>query len=331
MRFHQLDLNLLFALDILLEEQNITRAAERLHMTQSATSGVLSRLRAYFDDELLVQVGRTMQPTPYAKQLELPVREVLLTIQSSITAKPVLDLSTSKRHFRLIISDYLISTVFATVVQEAYRQAPQISFELISPGDTSYHLLSRGEIDLMICPEQYLTSEHPSERIFDEEHVCVIWKDNTEIGEILSLEQYLEAGHVATGFGRNRRMGIEEWFMSEYGCARRIEVVTNNFTTLPQLVVGTHRIATMHRRLAIQFAALMPLRILPAPVKLPTITECMTWHRSMECDPMLRWLRRVILDTMSQPEPTTVAPLANAGVLRQDFTDHFRSLAPSRN
>lgn len=113
MRFNHLDLNLLVALDVLLEEQNITRAAERLHMTQSATSGVLARLRTYFEDELLVQVGRKMQPTPYATELAKPVREVLLTIQSSITAKPVFDPATSKRHFRLVTSDYLISVLFA--------------------------------------------------------------------------------------------------------------------------------------------------------------------------------------------------------------------------
>ena len=87
MRFHHLDLNLLVALDVLLDEQNITRAAERLHMTQSATSGVLGRLRSFFEDELLVQVGRRMQPTPYALELASPVREVLMTIRSSITAR----------------------------------------------------------------------------------------------------------------------------------------------------------------------------------------------------------------------------------------------------
>lgn len=94
MRFHHLDLNLLVALDVLLDEQNITRAAERLHMTQSATSGVLGRLRKYFEDDLLVQVGRSMQPTAYALELAKPVREVLLTISSSITSKPVFDPST---------------------------------------------------------------------------------------------------------------------------------------------------------------------------------------------------------------------------------------------
>lgn len=294
MRFNHLDLNLLVALDVLLEEQNITRAAERLHMTQSATSGVLGRLRTYFEDELLVQVGRKMQPTPYATELAKPVREVLLTIQSSITAKPVFDPATSKRHFRLVTSDYLISVLFAQVIQKIHQEAPHITFEMLGPSDNSGELLVRGEVDLMIVPERYIIEGHPSRLLFEEEHVCVVWQGNTQVGHSLSLEQYMEMGHVSVGFGRTRHMSIEEWFMNQYGFNRRIEVVTNDFNTLPQLVVGTQRIATMHQRLANLYAQYLPLRILPPPVKIPVMFEYLLWHRSVDGDPMHRWLRERI-------------------------------------
>jgi DNA-binding transcriptional LysR family regulator len=294
MRFNHLDLNLLVALDVLLEEQNITRAAERLHMTQSATSGVLGRLRTYFEDELLVQVGRKMQPTPYATELAKPVREVLLTIQSSITAKPVFDPATSKRHFRLVTSDYLISVLFAQVIQKIHQEAPHITFEMLGPSDNSGELLVRGEVDLMIVPERYIIEGHPSRLLFEEEHVCVVWQGNTQVGDSLSLEQYMEMGHVSVGFGRTRHMSIEEWFMNQYGFNRRIEVVTNDFNTLPQLVVGTQRIATMHQRLANLYAQYLPLRILPPPVKIPVMFEYLLWHRSVDGDPMHRWLRERI-------------------------------------
>jgi len=294
MRFNHLDLNLLVALDVLLEEQNITRAAERLHMTQSATSGVLGRLRTYFEDELLVQVGRKMQPTPYATELAKPVREVLLTIQSSITAKPVFDPASSKRHFRLVTSDYLISVLFAQVIQKIHQEAPHITFEMLGPSDNSGELLVRGEVDLMIVPERYIIEGHPSRLLFEEEHVCVVWQGNTQVGDSLSLEQYMEMGHVSVGFGRTRHMSIEEWFMNQYGFNRRIEVVTNDFNTLPQLVVGTQRIATMHQRLANLYAQYLPLRILPPPVKIPVMFEYLLWHRSVDGDPMHRWLRERI-------------------------------------
>lgn len=306
MRFHHLDLNLLVALDVLLEEQNITRAAERLHMTQSATSGVLGRLRAFFEDELLVQVGRKMQPTPYALELAVPVREVLLTIRASITAKPVFDPGSSKRHFRLVTSDYLISVLFAQVIQKIHQQAPHITFEILTPGDNSAELLMRGEVDMMIVPERYIIDGHPAQLLFEEDHVCVVWRDNPQVGESLTLEQYMQMGHISVGFGRNRHLSIEDWFMSQYGFHRRLEVITNDFNTLPQLLVGTHRVATMHRRLAELYARYLPLRILPPPVKIPVMREYMLWHRSMEGDPMHRWLRERIRDFIQsldqQPE-----------------------------
>ncbi|QJP09990.1 LysR family transcriptional regulator [Pseudomonas multiresinivorans] len=294
MRFHHLDLNLLVALDVLLEEQNITRAAERLHMTQSATSGVLGRLRKYFEDDLLVQVGRSMQPTPYALELAGPVREVLLTIRSSITAKPVFDPASSKRHFRLIASDYLISVLFSQVIQRIHKEAPGITFEMHPPGEQAVEMTLRGEVDLMFVPERYLIEGHPSQLLFEEEHVCVVWKGNTAVGDTLTLEQYMDMGHISVAFGRSRQLSIEDWFMSQYGFKRRLEVITNDFNTLPQLLVGTHRIATMHRRLAELYAQYLPLRILPAPVKIPVMRESMQWHRSMDGDPMHRWLREKV-------------------------------------
>ncbi|WP_137820745.1 LysR family transcriptional regulator [Pseudomonas sp. D(2018)] len=307
MRFKHLDLNLLVALDVLLEEQNITRAAARLHMTQSATSGVLGRLRTYFEDDLLVQVGRKMMPTPLAKELEIPVREVLLKIQTSITAKPVYDIAESKRHFRIMASDYLISVVFAEVIREINQEAPLMTFELISPGETAVEMLMRGEVDLMIAPEHYIVKEHPSELLFEEQHVCVVWADNNSIGERITLEQYLDMGHVGVAFGRSRTPGIEEWFMSQYGCKRRLEVITHDFNTLPQLVVGTQRIATMHSRLARLYARNLPLRILPPPVELPAMQEYMSWHRSLDRDPMLRWLRQKLAQIVQRPDSPVLA------------------------
>ncbi|WP_047530143.1 LysR family transcriptional regulator [Pseudomonas sp. 11/12A] len=307
MRFNHLDLNLLVALDVLLEEQNITRAAERLHMTQSATSGVLGRLRTYFEDELLVQVGRKMQPTPFALELVHPVREVLLTIKSSITAKPVFAPTTSKRHFRLVTSDYLISVLFAQVIQKIHQEAPNITFEMLGPGDNSGELLIRGEVDLMIVPERYIIEGHPSQLLFEEEHVCVVWQGNTLVGDSLTLEQYMDMGHVSVGFGRTRHMSIEEWFMNQYGFNRRLEVITNDFNTLPQLVVGTQRIATMHQRLARLYAEYLPLRILPPPVRIPVMREFMLWHRSVDGDPMHRWLRERISEFIQHLEQDHIA------------------------
>lgn len=291
MRFHRLDLNLLVALDVLLEEQNITRAAERLHMTQSATSGVLARLRKYFEDDLLVQVGRKMMPTALALELEQPVREVLMTIQSSITAKPALEPSLSKRHFRIAASDYVVSVLLCDAIQHINAQAPQVTFEMIALTEQTFQALNRGQVDLLVIPDRYVPDDQPSQVLFDEDHVCMVWQDNTLVSEEISLEQYLSMGHVAVSFGRTRQLAIEEQLMKHQ---RRIEVLTHDFNTLPQLLIGTQRIATMHRRLARLYSEHWPLRMLPTPMPTPTIQEHLVWHRSMDRDPMLRWLREQI-------------------------------------
>lgn len=300
MRFENLDLNLLVALDVLLEELNITRAAERLNVTQSAASGVLGRLRTYFDDDLLVQVGRTMQPTPFALTLQQPVREVLLTIRSSIIHRPEFDPATSKRHFRVVTSDYLVTVLLAQVLQNVYQTAPHITFEVIGPNEASDEMLGRGEVDLMIAPERYLVKGHPSQLVFEEQHVCVVCQRNALVGKTLQLEQYLELGHVSVSFGRSRVPSVEEWLMNQFGVSRRLEVITNNFNTLPQLVVGTNRIATMHTRLAYICIKRQPLRILPPPVELPPMREFMIWHRALDNDPMHRWLREQIVATAAK-------------------------------
>lgn len=294
MRYKRLDLNLLLALDILLDECSVTRAAARLNLSQSATSGAMARLREYFDDELLVQVGRQMVRTPLAESLCEPVRSVLLKIQSTIETKPGFDPATSTRHFRIVGSDYPVTVVLTECARLLAERSPHITLEVIAPSDSMQDLISRAEVDLIIIPEKYLSEEHPSEVLFTDTHVCVAWSGNQNIGATLSLEQYLESGHVTTNFGRRRGPSIDELYLQSTGYMRRIEVTTNTFNTVPQYVIGTARIATMHKRLAEVFANYFPLKILPSPIPIPVLVETMQWHRSLENDLSHRWLRALL-------------------------------------
>lgn len=296
MHFKKLDLNLLVALNILLEEQNITRAANRLNVTQSAASGILSRLRTYFEDDLLVQVGRKMQPTAYALELATPVREVLLKIKAEITTRPTFDPALSDRRFRIVTSDYLITIFLADLISHIRTLAPHVRFEILSPSDNTQDLLSRGEVDLLIVPERYVGSTHQHQFLFAEELACAVWNKNTQISDTLTFEQYVEMGHITVGFGIGRILSVEEELINEYGITRRLEVVTHDFNTLPQLLLGTDRIVTTHKRLLVRYSKHLPIRLLPTPVELSATREHMVWHRSMDNDPMLRWLRQQISD-----------------------------------
>jgi DNA-binding transcriptional LysR family regulator len=157
-------------------------------------------------------------------------------------------------------------------------------------------LLDRGEADLMIMPKQYLSESHPSETLFADDFVCVAWADNQELrGRNISMRNYLRLGHVVVRFGEHQEVpAFEEKFMEHFSGARRIEVVTTGFTLVPQLVVGTTRIATVHRRLAQFYAKQLPLKILKPPVEIPPVVESMQWHAIRDGDPGLRWLRRIL-------------------------------------
>ncbi len=131
MHFHKLDLNLLVALDTLLEEKSVSRAADRLNLSQSAMSSALSRLRDYFGDELLIPVGRRMEPTALALSLASPVRDILQRIRTTVQTRPSFDPGTAQRRFRIMTSDYLIEVLLAEAVRELAVIAPVIQLQVL--------------------------------------------------------------------------------------------------------------------------------------------------------------------------------------------------------
>ena len=287
-----LDLNLLMVLDALFVEKNVTRAGERIHLSQSATSGALSRLREYFKDDLLVPVGRRMVLTPLAEELAQPVRELLQHAEAVIRRTPVFSPETSERKFRIVMSDYIAIVLMTRALPQIQRSAPGITLQIM-PLRTD--ALEQGDADLAILPVQILAKDHPFEVLFHDEFVCIACATNKLIGKSLSLRDYLSLSHVAVRFGEQQEVpSLEDEFLGSLGQKRRIEVVTTGFTLLPHLILGTTRIATIQRRLAEFYARQMPLKIVRFPKQLPQIEEVMQWHAFRNADPGLLWLRRTL-------------------------------------
>lgn len=290
MRFNNLDLNLLVALDALLAEQSITKAARKLNLSQSATSGVLARLREYFGDELLVQVGRTMVRTTLGDQLVNPVRNVLLEIQSTIETRQVFKPEHSSRHFRIVASDYSTCVVLSQLVRQLSISAPGVSVEIISPKETTIIQVERGEIDVVLMPKTVSgLEEHSGELLFRDTYSCVAWKKNTVVRDSISLTQYQCMDHVAVHIGN--ASSFEELAVCKTSVTRRIVTTVDQFSTLPQLLIGTDRIATIQTRLAILAAKSLPLRILPPPLEIPELEMMMRWHRVLDGNRSHQWLR----------------------------------------
>ena len=296
MQLHHLDLNLLIALDALLTDCNITAAGRRVHLTQSAMSGALSRLREFFGDELLTPVGRKMIRTTLGERLAEPVRAILLKIQETLALVPTFDPLQSRRRFSMMMSDYVSTVLMPPVLARVQREAPHVEIEVLS-NDFSHPLeiLERADVDFIIMPSMYLHKSHPSSVVFDDDYVCVAWEGNEQVRESLTVEQYFAMGHISVQFGRSNAPMADNFINSQFGRRRRVEVIAMNFNALIQYVVGSNRLASAHRRLANYYAARHPIRLLESPFEIPRITESMQWHNCFDGDPGSLWLRETIL------------------------------------
>jgi DNA-binding transcriptional LysR family regulator len=291
MRFNKLDLNLLVALEAMLSLQSVSRAAEQLHMSQSAMSSALTRLRDYFDDELLVQVGRRMEPTPRAEVLKEAVRDLLLRLETTITAQPEFDGTSAEREFRIFMSDFTMQMLAPHVLRLAQREAPAVRFHFPPLTNDPKRALERGELDLLVIPKPYTSPEHPIEPLFDEGYCCVVWSGSRLAQRGLTFEGYVGAGHVAMLPPGQLWQAFETRFMQRHEIDRRVEVTTYSFTAMPHLVIGTERVATVHERLARQLVPVLPITLLPAPMAIDRLPQTMQWHKYRTQDPGLTWLR----------------------------------------
>jgi len=304
MHLRGLDLNLLVALDALLEERNVTRAAERVNISQSGMSAALARLREYFDDQLLVPLGRKMVLTPLAQTFLAPVREIVLRAHTLIDATPGFNPVTAQRRFTIMASDYVARVLLAGVSERLVREAPSIVLEIVPHVDVPSEPLERGDIDLLIMPQQYLSQDHPSLRLFSDRYVCVSWVGNDQAVNPPDFDQYLALGHVVPrlGKGRNRGMAFDEWFLERFERHRRVDAIVMSFTMLSYFVVGTQRLATMHARLAEQDITHLPLRIHPLPFDMPEVIETLQWNGLNDPHPALAWLKGVLLEVAAELE-----------------------------
>jgi LysR family transcriptional regulator, nod-box dependent transcriptional activator len=296
MRYHKLDLNLLTALKALLTEKNVTRAGEIVHITQPAMSGVLARLREYFGDPLIVQVGRKMELTPLAESLVEPLTDALLRIDATITTRPEFNPLTTNRRFSVVASDYSINVLLLEVLRRVHREAPGLSVEFRTPSESAPTELEEGEVDFIINPESQNSPMQSGVVLFEDSYVIVVDADNLEVGDSIGIEQYLALRHVAFKSGKFGLPQLESWVANRYGDERRVEVITHSFSLLPRLVVGTARIATMHTRLAQQCAGTLPVRLVKPTFEIPRLVELLQWHKYRDLDPGSMWFRDMIIE-----------------------------------
>ncbi|BBD98213.1 LysR family transcriptional regulator [Sphingobium amiense] len=289
MRLDRFDLNLLVAFDILVEERNVTRAARRLNLTQSAMSAALRRLREAFADDILVQHGKKMFPTAAALSLAPEISALVADLRGLIARGLTFNPADSQRLFRIVASDYVTTVLIGPLVERLEKIAPNVRLEITLPRNDIAERLEDGDIDLIVSPERFLEGPHPRELLFEERHVVVGWSGNPLIRDGLTEEVYHRAGHVTVSVSRDGTF-IDN-HLRDHGDRRRIEIVCAAFSQVGWMLPGTSRLALMHERLAQVMARALPLRIMEPPMALPVMQEMMQYHQARAADPGLTWLR----------------------------------------
>lgn len=294
MRFHGIDLNQLVSLDALLTERNVTRAAERVFLSQSAMSWSLARLRDHFGDQLLISSGRKMVLTPFAQSLVEPLRDLLLRIQAVTSRRTDVPLAQIQRVLRIVASDYVAITVLSSVMQRIEHEAPGLRLDLRSLIDFEPEWFESGEVDLLISADSALLDNHPREHLLEDEYVAIAWRENRDISEKITIDQYQDLGHVATQWRGGRVVTLDQSALRDLRMVQRNQIIVPDFTLMPSFIIGTSRIATIQRRLARIFEQQWPIKIADLPITLPPITISTQWHSSRDDDPVILWIRKIL-------------------------------------
>lgn len=293
-----LDFNLLKAMDILLEERSVTRAAERLFITQPAMSSILSRLRESFDDPLFVRSQRGIVPTPRALELVSPIKQILEEID--LLLQPLeFDPATVNFTVRIAATDYAHQVILVPFLAVLKRQAPYVQIALLPSSDKEPQRLEHGEIDIALStPEHSYSGDLYHQHLFDESYVCVMRLDHPALQQPLTLDTFCKLDHALVSF-KGGFSGITDRQLQHLGRQRRVTLSVSNFLLLPEILQNSDLVATVPKRLVCKRK---DLAIAPPPLEIPSFSKVVLWHERTEHDPRYRWLRQLILETCQNEE-----------------------------
>jgi LysR family transcriptional regulator, nod-box dependent transcriptional activator len=301
MQLNRFDLNLLIALDALLHEKNVTRAAERVFVSQPAMSAALQKLREYFNDQLLVRVGRDMELSPRGLSLVEPVREALLRIQATLGTQPTFDPGTERRAFTLIVSADASLRVMPAVFRRLSHEAPGITCHVEHFSETTLSRLEYGDADLYLGLNSLrlfgLRAFPDTLRMMDirpVRWVAVVAQDNPAVDDSITEAQYLALPHVF-GWPSGHTLPLEEMVRRLTAADIDVKATPQGLLEIPFLLGGTQLVATLPEHLANVLAKLAPVKVLPLPFETPETREVVIWHKRNEPDPGHAWLRDVLI------------------------------------
>ncbi|MFI0350726.1 LysR family transcriptional regulator [Actinomadura sp. 9N407] len=291
MNLASLDLNLLVALQALLEERNVTRAGRRIGLSQPAMSAALARLRRHFGDELLTRSGSGYHLTPLGTALLGRVPTACELLERIFSSQAEFDPARDSREFTILTSDYGVAAFGAALARAAHAEAPgvRIRFRQVPAdiGESTDLLL--GAVDGLLMPHGII-SGYPSVELFTDRWMCLVADDNPEVGDALTLDLLAELPWVTYQRTYDAPAAHQ---LSMIGIEPRVEVSVDSFQLLPFLIAGTRRVALIQDRLARLLAGVVPVRALPCPFEAVPVQEALWWHPAHTHDAAHIWLREI--------------------------------------
>jgi len=297
-RLRAVDLNLLTVFDALVRERNVTRAAERLGMTQPAVSNALSRLRLVFHDELFSRHGKEMAPTPRARALAEPIRKALDLIQSSLTHSSTFDPSTNHT-FRLGIQDLGETLLLPRFLQWIEGLGAGIRLEIRRElGAQLNEEMRLGKVDLVVDHVVIPGDDFRKQHIFDLEFVPMVRQAHPAAGPSLTVDEYLALEHVIIE-PRAGQTNLAEQVLALLTKSRHVRVQVPHYLSVPYIVSQSNLVCTVPVPIARLFEQHFSLRILSCPLPIRPIAFFMMWHICQDLHPAHQWLRQTMVELCS--------------------------------
>jgi len=295
------DLNLLRVFHAIVEERSLTRAGERLSLSQPAISYSLGRLRTLFDDALFVRVRSGMQPTPTALELAEIVGRALDTVREALRHAEQFDPAISTRTFRLSLSDAGELAYLPPICEELGQRAPNVKLQVrATPIAEIEEALRANRLDFAIGNLPTLTATTRHETLFEENYVCMTRRRRgLPRGATLSRETFNQAAHVRVTSVEHSHHSINDTFRSQ-GLYRQVVLELAHFASVPNVLNVTDWYATLPRRLALIFNRDKQFSIYEPPVPLPSAAVTLHWHANFDQDEGNTWLRELMIEIVGK-------------------------------
>jgi DNA-binding transcriptional LysR family regulator len=286
---------LLVALDVLLTERNVTRAGERLFLSQPAVSGILARLRHAFQDELLVRVGRNLELTAFAADLAGPVHDSVRQVEDLLNLRRSFEPESALWSFRIAASDYVVFLLFGTLLKSLNQLAPNVSARFMALEPSVGDRLAAGELDFAVLPAE-LEPSLPSQPLFDDSWVCAVWSGHPHARDHFTLDEFLAIPHLSFRLAGPDHGSIAESYLAQLGFELKIVASTESFATAPFLLRDTPFATLVPRRLGERLQRAAEIRLVELPLDIPLLHEKLIWSPRYTASPAHVWFRERLVE-----------------------------------